>query len=80
MSATATFRPPITKALPRWSMTRYAAARPNRGPALHSAPRASPNRIVNAQSKPVSQTGGRNSVIPDPRRLPHTHTGAIKSP
>jgi hypothetical protein len=81
MSETATFSTPITKGLPRWSMTRYAAARPNTGPALHSAPRASPKRIVNAApSKPISQTSGRNNVIPEPSRLPHTHIRAIKSP
>jgi len=49
--------------------------------ALHSAPRASPKRIVNAvQSKPISQTSGHNNLIPEPRRLPHTHSRAIKSP
>ena len=78
MSETETFR--TANGFPRWSMTRYAAARPNTWPALHSAPRASPKRTVNAQSKPVSQTGGRNNVIPEPRRLPHTHISAIKSP
>jgi hypothetical protein len=78
MSATATFR--TAKGFPRWSATRYAAARPNTGPASHSAPRASRKRIVNAQSKPVSQTGGRNNVIPEPSRLPHTRIRAIKSP
>jgi hypothetical protein len=78
MSETETFR--TANGFPRWSMTRYAAARPNTWPALHSAPRASPKLIVNAQSKPVSQTGGRNNVIPEPCRLPHTHISAIKSP
>jgi hypothetical protein len=80
MSETATFRTRTTKGFPRWSMTGYAAARPNTGPASHSAPRASRKRIVNAQSKPVSQTGGRNNFIPEPRRLPHTRIRAIKSP
>jgi hypothetical protein len=80
MSETATFRTRTTKGLPRWSMTRYAAARPNTWPALHSAPRASPKRIVNAQSKPISQTGGHNNVIPESRRLPHTRIRPIKSP
>ena len=80
MSETATFRTPTTNRLPRWSLTRYAAARPNTWLALHSAPRAPPKRIVNAQSKPISQTGGHNNVIPEPRRLPHTPTTAIKSP
>jgi hypothetical protein len=81
MSETATSRTPTTKVFPRWSMTRYAAARPNRCPALHSAPRPSPKRIVNAtQSKLISQTSGHNSVIPQPRRLPHTHIRTIKSP
>jgi hypothetical protein len=78
MSATTTFR--TAKDFPRWSATRCAAARPNAWPALHSAPRASPNRIVNAQSKPVSQTGAHNNVIPEPSRLPHTLIRAIKSP
>src|SRR3979490_3514654 len=36
MSETATFRTRTTKGFPRWSMTRYAAARPNTGPASHS--------------------------------------------
>ncbi|MEA2821080.1 MAG: hypothetical protein QOJ86_3084 [Bradyrhizobium sp.] len=80
MSETATFRTRTTKGFPRWSMTSYAAARPNTWPASHSAPRASRKRIVNAQSKPVSQTGGRNNVIPEPSRLPHTRIRAIKSP
>jgi hypothetical protein len=81
MSETATFRTRTTKGFPRWSMTRYATARPNTCPALHSAPRASPKRIVNGtQSKPISQTSGYNNVIPEPRRLPHTHIRAIKSP
>src|ERR1700716_1041382 len=80
MSETATFRTRTTKGFPRWSMTRYAAARPNTCLALHSAPRASPKRIVNAQSKPISQTGGHNNVTPEPRRLPHTHIRPIKSP
>jgi hypothetical protein len=62
-------------------MTRYAAARPNARPALHSAPPAPPKPIVNAtQSKPISQTSGHNNVTPEPRRLPHTHIRAIKSP
>lgn len=78
MSTTATFR--TAKGFPRWSATRYAAARPNTGPALHSALRASAKRIVNAQSKPISQTGGHNNAIPEPSRLPHTHIRAIKSP
>src|SRR5450432_362669 len=80
MSETATFRTRTTKGFARWSMTRYAAARPNTWPALHSAPRASPKRIVNAQSKPISQTGGHNNVIPESRRLPHTRIRPIKSP
>ena len=81
MSETATFRTRTTKGFPRWSMTRYAAARPNIGPASHSTPRASPKRVVNAaQSKPISQTSRRNNVIPEPSRLPHTHIPAIKSP
>jgi len=81
MSQTATFRTPTTKGFPRWSMTGYAAARPNTCPASHSAPRASPKRIVNAtQSKPISRTCGHSNVIAEPRRLPHTHSRAIKSP
>jgi hypothetical protein len=40
MSETATFR--TANGFPRWSMTRYAAARPNTWPALHSAPRGIP--------------------------------------
>src|SRR6202048_3883527 len=58
MRETATFRTRTAKGFPRWSTTRYAAARPNTWRAFHSAPRASPKRIVNAQSKPISQTGG----------------------
>jgi hypothetical protein len=81
MSETATFRTPTTNGLPRWSLTRYATARPNTCPVLHSAPHASAKRIVNAtQSKPISQTCGHNNLIPEPRRLPHTPTTAIKSP
>ena len=81
MSETETFRTPTTKGFPRWSMTRYAAARLNTCLALHSAPRASPKRAVNAtQSKPIGQTSGHNNVIPKPRRLPNTHIRAIKSP
>lgn len=81
MSETATFRIPTTKRFPRWSITGCAAARPNTCPALHSAPRASPKRIVNAtQSKPVSRTCGHNNVTTEPRRLAHTHSRAIKSP
>jgi hypothetical protein len=78
MRETATFR--TAKGFPRWSTTRYAAARPNTWPALHSAPRASRERIVNAQSRPISQTGGHNNVIAEPSRLPHTLIRAIKSP
>src|ERR1700719_4386167 len=60
---------------------RYAAARPNTCPVLHSAPHASAKAIVNAtQSKPISQTCGHNNLILEPRRLPHTPTTAIKSP
>jgi hypothetical protein len=81
MSKTATFHIRATKRVPRWSMTRYAAARPSTWLALHSAPHASPKPIVNAtQSKPISQTCGHNNLIPEPRRLPHTPTTAIKSP
>ena len=81
MSETATFRTRTTKGFPRWSMTRYAAARPNMGPASHSTPRASPKRIVNAtQSQPISRTCGHNNVSTEPRRLPHAHSRAIKSP
>jgi hypothetical protein len=83
MSETATSRTRTTKGFSRWPMTGYAAARPNMGPASHSTPRASPKRVVNAAQlklKPISQTSGRNNVIPEPRRLPHTHIRAIKSP
>jgi hypothetical protein len=81
MSETATFRTRTTKGFPPWSMARYAAARPNTSPALHSAPRASPKRIVNAtQSKPIGQTSAHCNVISKPRRLPNTHIRAIKSP
>jgi hypothetical protein len=81
MSETATFRTPTAKGFPRWSTTGYAAARPNTCPALHSAPPASPKRIANAaQSKLISQTSGHNYVISEHRRLPHTHSRAIKSP
>jgi len=78
MRETATFR--TANGFPRWSATRYAAARPNTWPALHSAPRAFPKRIVNAQSTPISQTSGHNNVSPEPSRLPHTLIPAIKSP
>ena len=80
MRETATFRTRTAKGFPRWSMTGHAAARPNTCPALHSAPRVSPKRIVNAPSKPISQTGGHNNVIPEPSRLRHTFIPAIKSP
>jgi hypothetical protein len=81
MSETAKFRTPTTKGFPRWSMTGYAAARPNTCLALHSVPRVSSKRTVNAaQSKPIGQTSGHNNVIPAFRRLPHIHSRAIKSP
>src|SRR6266436_8607055 len=81
MSETATFHTRTTKGFPRWSMTGYAAARPNIGPASHSTPPASPKRVVNAaQSKPISQTSRRNNVIPELSRLPNTHIRAFKSP
>ena len=81
MSETATFRTPTTKRFPCWSVTGYAAARPNTCPALHSASRASPKRIVNAtQSKPISQSCARNNLITEFRQLPHTHSCAIKYP
>ena len=81
MSETAAFRTPTTKRFPRWSITGYAAARPNSSPALHSAPHVSPKRIVNAtQSKPIGQTSAHCNVISKPRRLPHIHSRAIKSP
>src|ERR1700675_4718564 len=80
MSETATFRTQTTKRFPRWSITGYAAARPNTCPALHSAPRASPKRVNATQSKPIGKTCGHNNVVPEPRRLPHTHSRAIKSP
>ena len=81
MSKTATFRTLATKGFPRWSMTGYAAARPNTCPALHSTPPASPKCIVNpAQSKLINQNSGHNNVISEPRRLPHAHSRAIKSP
>ena len=80
MSETATLRPPTTKRFARWSMTGYAAARPNPCPASHSAPRASPKPIVNAtQSKPIGRICGHD-VIPEPRLLPPIHSRAIKSP
>jgi hypothetical protein len=44
----------------------HNAALAEHEPALHSAPRASPKRIVNAQSRPISQIGGHNNVIPEP--------------
>jgi len=81
MSETETFRTPTTKRFPRWSVTGYAAARPNTSPASHSAPRASPKPTVNAtQSMPIGQTSGHHNVIPEPRHLPHIHSRAIKSP
>ena len=81
MSKTAKFHTRATKRVPRWSMTRYAAARPSTWLALPSAPHASPKPIVNAtQSKPISRTCGHSNVIAEPRRLPHTHSRAIKSP
>jgi hypothetical protein len=80
MSETETFRTRITKGFPRWSTTRCAADRPNTCPALHSAPRASPKRIADGtQSKPIGRTCEQNNVI-ELRRLPHTHSQAIKSP
>ena len=70
MSEIATFRTRTTEGFPRWSMTRYAAARPNTWLALHSAPRAPPKRIVNAtQSKPIDQTSAHCNVISKPRRF-----------
>src|SRR5450631_3681856 len=81
MSKTATFRTRITKGFPRWSMSRYATARPNTCLAPHSAPRLFPKRTFNAaQSKLIKQTSGHNNVISELRRLPHAHSRAIKSP
>jgi hypothetical protein len=81
MSETETFRTRTTKGFSRWSMTGYAAVRPNTGPTLHSPPPASPKRTVNdTQSKPIAQTSGHRNVISKPRRLPHIHSRAIKSP
>ena len=81
MSETATFRTPTAKGFLRWSMSRYATARPNTGPAPHSAPRVFPKRTFNAaQSKLINQTSGHNNVISELRRLPHAHSRAIKSP
>jgi hypothetical protein len=81
MSETATVRLSTTKRFPRWSMTGYAAARPNTCPALHSAPRASPKPIVNVtHSKPIGRICSHNNVIPEPRHLLHIHSRAIKSP
>jgi hypothetical protein len=80
MSETATFRTRTTKGFPRWSITGCADARPNTSPALHSAPRASPKRIVNAtQSKPISQTCGHNNVSAEPADL-RTPTAARSNP
>jgi hypothetical protein len=81
MSETATFRTRTTNGFPHWSLTRYAAARPNISPAWHPAPPASQKPIINAtQSKPISRTCGHNCVIPEPRRHQHIHSRAIKSP
>jgi hypothetical protein len=80
MSETETFPTPTTKRFPRWSITGYAAARPNTCPALHSAPRASPERVNATQSRPIGQTCGHNNVIPKPRPLPYPNIRAIKSP
>src|SRR5713101_3587662 len=81
MSETATVRTRITKGFLCWSMSRYATARPNTGPAPHSAPRVFPKRTFNAaQSKLINQTSGHNNVISELRRLPHAHSRAIKSP
>ena len=80
MSETATFRRTTAKRFPRWSMTGYAAARPNTCPASHSAPRASPKPILNAtQSTPIGRIC-EHDVIPEPRLLPPIHSRAIKSP
>src|SRR5258708_4877522 len=80
MRQPATSRTGATNGFPGWSIPGYAAARPNTCPALHSARRASPKRVNATQSNPISQTCGHNNVIPGPRRLPHTHITAIKSP
>ncbi len=83
MSETTTFRTRATNGFLRWSMSRYATARPNTCPALHSAPRVCvfPKRTFNAaQSKLINQTSGHNNVISELRRLPHAHSRAIKSP
>jgi hypothetical protein len=80
-SESATFRTPTAKGFPRGPMIRYAAARPNTSWERHFAPRAALKRIVNAtQSQPIGQTSGHNYLISEPRRLPHTHSRAIKSP
>ena len=42
---------------------------------IFAATTASPS-----ESKSIGQTSGHNNGIPQPRRLPHTHSGAIKSP
>ena len=81
MSETATVRTRITKGFLRWSMSRYATARPDTCLAPHSAPRVFPKRTFNAaQSKLINQTSGHNNVISELRRLPHAHSRAIKSP
>jgi len=58
---------------PRWSLTSNAAAQPDRCPALHLRRPASPKRSAStAHSKPITQSGAHNQLIPAPHRLLHT--------
>src|SRR5450631_638743 len=78
MSETATFRTRITKGFPRWSMSRYATARPNTCLAPHSVPRLFPKRTFNAaQSKLINQTSLAGTITSSPSSADfRTHTAA----
>src|SRR5580692_1144764 len=77
MSETATFRTRTTKGFPRWSMTRYAAARPNMG---RAHPRnVSSTRLNQSQSaKPAGAT--TSSPSPADFRTPTSALSNLHSP
>ena len=66
---------------PRWSLTSNAAARPDSCPALHLKRPALPKHIIStAHSKPITQSGAHNHMIPAPHWPLHTRRAPIKSP
>jgi hypothetical protein len=81
MSASASARTRASERVPRWSSTGHASARPDRSPALLSAPHSSPKAIViAAQAKSIGPTSTRIHPTAAPPRLAPTRIAAIKSP